>query len=116
MEEGASVWDNDYTMIAAALLGEAGASMRRDTTNVLPRVRGLARTVDELGEAEAWIRKGDLARLYKAMEIPTTVWRCTNGSIFSGETGILFLLRRLRCGSYPHGLRLVGERRSSFSF
>lgn len=89
---------DDYLLLASLFLCRL-QELERDRTTLPLSVRGEDVTIASLSETEAWtsfrFRKADLSRLLTALGMPDE-WRCSNGSQFRGETGLLLLLYRLR--------------------
>ena len=91
----------------ATVLGKVAKIMRRDSSALPPRTRGLLGTITKLGEVAACncyrflpARQDNCFQLYKALKV-LTEWWCIYVSIFPYEKLKIHFFRYLRCcGSY----------------
>ena len=92
--------DEGDLLVVAALIAAGVEERRVDLTIILP-VRRHELTIDDISEQDATtsyrFRKPDLRRLFVVLGFPD-VWVCKNRARFHGESALLLLLRRSRCG------------------
>ena len=83
----------------AAMIAAIVCNIWQDRTQLGPSVRHEPPRFADITEQEAWhdfrFRAQDFPKLMRALQIPRRV-KLRNGSTFSGETGLLLLLRRMR--------------------